>query len=294
MSEPLWSREMVAQIEVRALPGGGFANREGENFRPDATAWAVLALRAHGVGGELQDAARQRLAAAQLADGRVSISPEHPKAFWPTPLAILAWQGSPMHRAAQDRAVAFLLATSGEHWEKQPDAIHGHDSIIKGWPWTADTHSWTEPPSLAVIALRAAGYGDHERVAEARRMLLDRQIPGGGWNYGNTTMFDQTLPAMPESTGLVLDCLSDKTSRVAIQRSVAYLEKIVATLNTPRTLGWALLGLTAWGARPAAAGAWIEACLAREDRFGGYDTVSLALLLVAQRASGGLATIYKT
>jgi len=102
MSEPLWSREMVAQIEVRALPGGGFANREGEAFRPDATAWAVLAMTAHGVGGELQDAARQRLAAAQLADGRVSISPEHPKAFWPTPLAILAWQGSPAHRAAQD------------------------------------------------------------------------------------------------------------------------------------------------------------------------------------------------
>jgi len=285
---------MVAQIEARALPGGGFANREGETFRPDATAWAVLALKAHGIGGELQDSARQRLAAAQLADGRVSISPKHPKAFWPTPLAILAWQGSPVCQEAQKRAVAFLLATSGKHWEKEPDAIHGHDTIIKGWPWTADTHSWAEPTSLAVVALKAAGYGDHERVAEARRMLLDRQIPGGGWNYGNTTVFDQALHPMPESTGLVLDALSDKTSRSAIQKSLTYLEEIVSSLNTPRTLGWALLGVGAWGARPAAAIPWIEACFARANRFGGYDTVSLALLLVAQQASGGLASIYKT
>jgi len=233
------------------------------------------------------------LAAAQLADGRVSISPENPEAFWPTPLTILAWQGSPAHQAAQARAVAFLLTTAGKHWEKEPDSVHGHDTNIKGWPWTANTYSWAEPTSVAVIALRAAGYGDHERVAEARRLLLDRQIPGGGWNYGNTIVFDQTLQAMPESTGMALDALRDKISRAAIQKSLDYLEGILATLNTPRALGWALLGLGAWGARPALAENWIEACFARADRFGGYDTVSLGLLLVAHRASGGLASIYQ-
>jgi len=46
MSEPLWSWEIRGQIEARALPGGGFGNRKGEGFRPDATAWATLALRA--------------------------------------------------------------------------------------------------------------------------------------------------------------------------------------------------------------------------------------------------------
>ena len=291
MGNPPQSR-MLAELKARALPGGGFANREGEDFRPDATAWAALALMAYGVGGELQEKARRRLAATQLADGRVSISPEHPKAFWPTPLAILAWQGSPAYQKAQDRAVAFLLATAGEHWEREADAIHGHDTNIKGWPWTADTHSWVEPTSLAIMALEIAGKSAHERVAEGCRMLLDRQIPGGGWNYGNTTVFDEILHAMPESTGMALGALNGKTSRTSIQPSLDYLEKLVATLNTPRALGWALLGLGAWGVRPAAVGNWIGGCFARQDRFGGYDTVSLSLLLVAHRAPGGLKTLF--
>ena len=281
----------IEQLQERALSGGGFAIRRGGDFRPDATAWAVIALTALGSGPDLTEAARQRLAAGQLGDGRVSISPDHPQCIWPTSLAVLAWQGSPAHRAVQNRAAAFLLATSGLHWKKKVDTVLGHDPNIKGWSWRDDTHSWTEPTAMAVMALQVAGYGEHRRLPEARLMLMDRQIPSGGWNYGNTTVFGQVLHPMPESTGMVLNALSHKVSRDSVQKSMAYLEGSFPSLKTPWSLGWALLGLSSWGVRPASAGAAIEACLSRQERVGGYDTSSLAVLLLASQATKGLVSI---
>jgi hypothetical protein len=128
-------------------------------------------------------------------------------------------------------------------------------------------------------------------LEEAQRMLMDQQIPGGGWNYGNTTVFGQVLHPMPESTGMALNALSHKVTRAGVQESIAYLEDHVASFKTPWSLGWALLGLSSWGARPTSADAWIEACLTRQERVGSYDTSSLALLLLASQATEGLVSI---
>jgi hypothetical protein len=251
---------------------------------------AFVALGAHA---ELIEPARQRLAAVQLEDGRVSISPEHPSPYWPTPLALLAWQGAPAHQEARSRAAAFLLATTGRQWEGEKQSVAGHDLDLQGWSWRSDTSAWAEPTALAMMALRAAGYGDHPRLAEARRLLLDRQLPDGGWNYGNTTVFGKVLNPMPESTGLVLNALSGGVPRDAVAKSIAYLEGRLAGLVTPWSLGWAILGLGAWGARPAEAPPAIQACVARQERFPVYDTSSLALILLAFRAAGGLVSLYR-
>jgi hypothetical protein len=283
----------LQQLRERALSGGGFGIHKGGDFRPDATAWGIIALNALEPETGLIEAARQRLAGAQLGDGRVPISKDHPEAIWPTSLAVLAWQGVPAWKGAQEKAAAYLLATSGMHWKKEPESVASHDTDLKGWSWRSDTFSWCEPTAMAMMALEIAGYGNHPRLEEAKLMLLDRQIPGGGWNYGNTTVFGQVLNPMPESTGMVLNALSHKVSRETVQKSLAYLEKSYPSLKTPRSLGWALLGLGAWGARPAAAPAAIGDCLGRQERFGGYDTSSLALILVATKATGGLVSLYQ-
>ena len=49
----------IDQIWKSSLPEGGFANRPGGHYRPDATAWAVMALRMCGVAGQRLHAARQ-------------------------------------------------------------------------------------------------------------------------------------------------------------------------------------------------------------------------------------------
>jgi hypothetical protein len=192
---------------------------------------------------------------------------------------ILAWQDSPVSQVAQSRAVSFLLETTGIHFPRKPDAPWAHDTILKGWPWINDTHSWVEPTATCVMALRATGHGQHPRVIEAIRMILNRQLPHGGWNYGNTLMFGKELHPMPESTGAALTGLAGAVEQDTVARSLEYLRGGVERLRTPISLGWALLGLTAWGMWPSNGAALVERCLANQSRYGEYDTSALSLLL---------------
>lgn len=271
----------------RFLSDGGFSGRPNGQYRPDATAWAALALAEHGVWPEIVAAARSRLAADQLADGRVPIRPEHPGAAWPTSLAIFAWRGSLPHRDAKRRAVEFLLSLSGKHWPARPDSPFGHDTSIPGWPWIADTHSWVEPTSLAMLALHASGHGHHERMREGVRMLLDRQLPQGGWNYGNTTVFESQLRSFPDSTGMALTALAGYVEQSGVAASLDLLEVELPRVRTPLAIGWGLLGLGAWRRTPLRAADWLGETLARQETLGAYDTAHLALLLLSQRAVRG-------
>lgn len=279
---------LVLTLSERALPNGGFSGQTGGGYRTDATAWAILALVAVGSRKNLVQLARSQLAADQMQDGRVSLSPDHPKVFWPTPLAVIAWQGSFAHRVPQLRALKFLLDTTGKHWVKRDDPVLGHDTSIRGWPWIGDTHSWVEPTAMVLLALELTGYGDHERAREARLMLLDRQLGPGGWNYGNTSVFGQQLRAMPESTGLALNALAGRVRREFVEKSLLYLKDQVCRLRTPVSLGWSLLGLGAWGEQPADAESFVFECIDRQHVYGSYDTPQLSLLLASLLGKKGL------
>jgi hypothetical protein len=268
-------------LESRALPEGGFPARSGEPFRSDATAWAILALSRLAPGHPLLGPARDRLTTAQDLDGRVSISREHEEVFWPTALSILAWHGSEAHETHSSRSVLFLLKTRGQHRSKNPDDPVGHDPSIPGWPWIDGTHSWIEPTALSVIALKAAGHGKQDRIGQAIQMILDRQLPHGGWNYGNTTVYGRELHPMPESTGAALAGLAGQVGQGTVARSLDYLQGEVDRLRTPISLGWGLLGLTAWDLWPSNFAALVERCLANQARYGEYDTSALSLLLLA-------------
>jgi hypothetical protein len=282
---------IIKTLQKRALKEGGFVNVDNGHYRTDATAWAILALIADGNDNQIVSLPQSRLAASQLADGRVGISPQHPDVYWPTSLAILAWKQSSAYQPNLERAVQFLLSTSGTHWQRREDAATAHDTSLKGWSWIAATHSWISPTALAVIALKTAGYGDHPRVVEAGRLILDRQCDPGGWNYGNTAVFGAELRPMPEDTGLALDALKDLAPRSKLEGSLDYLHAAVNSLRTPISLTWSILGLGAWGERPAAASVWLAECWRRQERYGVYDTTSLALLVLASHLSGGLESL---
>ncbi len=209
------------------------------------------------------------------------MSREHEEAFWPTALSVLAWHGSEAHESHCSRGVLFLLKTTGQHRSKNPDEPVGHDPSILGWPWIDGTHSWIEPTALGVIALTVAGHGRHDRVREAIRMILDRQLPHGGWNYGNTTVFGRELHPMPENTGAALAGLAGQAEQGTVARSLDYLQGEVDRLRTPVSLGWVLLGLAAWDLWPSNGAALVERCLANQARYGEYDTSALCLLLLA-------------
>jgi hypothetical protein len=284
-------KDWIEKLSARALSDGGFADRPGGGHRPDATAWAVIAITASGEREDLANTARMRLQREQMKDGRVCVIPDYPKAYWPTALAIMAWHGSPKYLDSQSRALQFLLSTSGKHWKKRRHSIIGHDPAIKGWPWIENTHSWVEPTSLALLSLEVAGQHQHKRSCEARRMLLDRQLEGGGWNYGNTTVFGQILRPMPESTGMALSVLAERVPREKVTSSIAYLQEQVNRLLTPLSLSWSLLGLSTWDKRPENAEDLIFQSLSRQAVYGLYDTAQLSLLILALLGKKGLLNL---
>ncbi len=287
------STGIMEEIERRRLPDGGFRGRSQGGYRPDATAWAIMALQA--VQGDLGHLSsdRARLAADQQADGRVPLAPAAPQTFWPTPLAMLAWQGDPAFRPQQERAARFLLQTKGWRPWRTDTRISAHNPDLLGWPWVADTFSWVLPTSLAMLALTAGGWLREARVDEARQLLLDRQLPTGGWNYGNTIVFGRTLHPMPETTGVALTALAGRVDRAVVAASIDYLTARLERVRTPLSLGWGLLGLTAWQARPALADIWLQECWHRQEQFGPYDTEALALLLLAWTAIQGLPRAFR-
>lgn len=274
-------------LVMRRLSDGGFADRPGGTFRMDSTAWGILALRRSGESSHVLESACGRLKAEQGDDGRVWVHRDHAEAYWPTALAILAWQKSPASAAAQARAAEFLLRTTGIHYPWKAGDPAAHDSQLRGWPWIGGTHSWVEPTALAVMALKATGNGPHPRVREAIGMMLDRQLPHGGWNYGNTLVFGRELHPMPESTGAALSGLAGEVERGTVARSLDYLEGEVDRLRTPVSLGWSLLGLGAWNRWPSNGEALVRRCLADQSRYGDYDTSAISLLLLGELAGGG-------
>lgn len=284
----------LEELRERELEGGGFPLFPRGPYRPDATAWAVLALASAASGERDREAVasgRFRLAESQLADGRVAISPSNPDAFWPTALAILAWRGSGHHSEAQSRAVEFLLTFSGRHWTKEENSPLGHDTSIRGWSWTENSHSWVEPTSLSILALRIQGLSNHARVQEGIRLLMDRQLPSGGWNYGNTLTYGTELHPQPDCTGLALSALAGCVPESEVGESLKYLRSRLAEVRTPLSLGWGVLGLAAWGKRPGQAGEWLQKSVRRQARAGPYDTTLISLLFLAMSGKEGLASL---
>ena len=271
-------------IRSRQIDGNGFSELAGGAYRPDATAWAILALKAAGFATDI-NSARSSLEQSQLKDGRISLSGDE-KTFWPTSLAVLAWQGSAQHRKAQNRAISFLLDVSGRHWKKIQDSPASHDTSIRGWSWTEGTHSWIEPTAFALIALEVTGQTNNPRFTEGIHMIMDRQLPQGGWNYGNTVVYGQTLHPFMDTTGLALHALAGHVARKDVEKSILLLQSKISGCRTPLSLGWALFGLGAWEEFPKEGLMWVDESLKRQDKYGAYRTSLLSLLAIASICQG--------
>ena len=285
--------EVAATLLARRAASGGFragADETAESETNEATAWSVTALRVSGRATDAQRSGSAYLAGSQAEDGRLSTHPMHPGAYSPTSLAVLAWCGDDERRRERERAVEFLTVHSGTTFPRSGDSPLEMDTELAGWPWVDRTFSWVDPTSFAILALRSAAASDHPRVREGVRLLLDRQVESGGWNYGNARVFGAELRPAPDSTGVALSALAGLVSADEVARSLDLLEIDLERLRTPLSFSWLLLAASAWDRRPAdeeLAGA-CRTILERAARFGGYETAELALLLLALEADRGL------
>jgi hypothetical protein len=203
---------------------------------------------------------------------------------WGTAHAILLWAALDAYEAERQRAAAWLLETAGETWPADETGVLEHDTSIPGWPWVGGTHPWLEPTAWAVLALRREGLADHIRVRDGIRMICDRAIPSGAWNFGSAAIFGANLHPQPAPTGLALMALAGSECDAGlIQRGCAYLRRTLPRIRAPRSLAWGLLGLRAWQQRVEHADAWLAESFSRLGD-GHAGPMDLAQLLLAASA----------
>jgi hypothetical protein len=206
---------------------------------------------------------------------------------------LLLWNALTGLEKPRRRAVGWLLRQKGRAMSpaSDPDHIIGHDTSLIGWPWVWDTHSWLEPTAMAILALGREGYGDHRRVREGVRLICDRALPDGGWNYGNKAAFGTPLRPQPAPTGLALLALAQtEAPSSAVERGIRYLLEILPNTRSPAAIGWGLLGLRIWKRAPAEGSAWLaEAYRQAAGRPDAAPRLSL-LLLAGGDASLALLT----
>lgn len=273
--EPLLD-ELADERSWSYQPGGLLA--------AEPTAIAALALIAHGRASDTENACR-RLADLQTADGSVPVVAAQAAPAWATGWVVLAWSaaqqstGHSNYAGNISRAVDWILATHGRTSEKTIDM--GHDTRLDGWPWVWETHPWIEPTAINVLALKAVGQAAHPRCREGVAMLIDRLLPEGGCNYGNTSVFGQFLRPHIEPTGLaMLSLASESDASGRIERSLAWLEHFIPTTAAAASLAYGIMGLAAHDRRPPQADEWLSAA-ARQTSPRNNSPLRKALLALA-------------
>jgi hypothetical protein len=265
--------ELAAANSLGYLPASSAA--------AEPTAIAGLAFYVH----DRPDAARRaasQLIEMQQSTGNVGIrAGETPG--WPTSLAIVAWStiDRAQYRPNIDSSTTWLLANRGQAIERSAD--FGHNTELVGWSYAEKTHSWVEPTAFSVLALKSANRAQDPACREGIAVLLDRQLPGGGLNYGNTYVLGQLIRPHVQPTGIALLALAREPNvEPQIAKSLAWLRRSIGPETTPQSLAWALLGLRAHGIELPEGAAWLAAGASRVRR-GDRSPYKLALLALAQK-----------
>lgn len=261
-SQTKWIADARQQLISLFDQKHGWGYMPGSQPSTEATALACLALRANGLENKKSSSVAAMgarwLASIQQPNGAVGITETLQNPEWPTPLALLAWASLEEFRGNASRAIQWLLARKGAAFKNEEKVI-GHDTTIIGWPWNAEAHSWIEPTALAILALRRFGFASHNRTRDGLRLIINRAISTGGWNYGNNSVYGTTLRPQPAPTGIALTALIGLHPMDSmISSACAYLEHVIEETLAPQSLCWALIGLGVWNREPADANKRLE------------------------------------
>lgn len=269
-------RQLATKSEWNYHSGGAIAT--------EPAAWACLALTQHQEY-DAASLAAEWLQEVQAKDGSVGVTPSQTTPAWTTSLAILAWNsldastGKGLYRNSLERALQWTLNTQGKTAERNSEI--GHDPTLVGWSWAEGTHSWLEPTTLFVMALKATGHSDHPRTREAVRLIIDRLLPEGGCNYGNTMVLGQTLLPHVQPTGLAMLALAGEGNNDArIAKSLDYLEESLRADSSTASLCYGTLGLAAHSRQLPQATQWLSEAGERQS-----SCYRLALIAQAQSES---------
>ncbi len=226
-------------------PDGGLPYYRGNSSSAEPTLLAALALFAVGAPEASSKPPLSFLRSLQNLDGSICVDAgKRDQGLWLTAPAAIAFHRLGLKDNLKN-ALDFILSVRSLTALNDPRLKQ--DNTLTGWPWVRGTFGWVEPTAWSVIALSLGGLGEHARTLEGRKLLLDRQIPSGGWNYGNPSLYDKELLPFWDTTGLALVALKDNSGAASLDRSLDLLDESQDKIESLRGLAWAVLGLQCHG-----------------------------------------------
>ncbi len=239
------SASIASELLADRNADGGWPYRRGEASSTESTALAVLALSALPQPPDVSGAAAW-LAARQRGDGFLTAGLVHEEPSWTTSLAAMALARLGPIQAADLAAEALLNAPVTTFGGLLTAGLYGYDTTIEGWPWTIGDFSFVEPTALAMIFLKQQGHAGSPRVRSAARLLRDRALDDGGWNYGEPEVLGGKLYPAAVPTALALLALADEQDAVTAA-ALEWLRSQLGQLTTLFSLGWAAAALGVLG-----------------------------------------------
>ena len=291
------SRLLTSLLAARRDGAWGYRpNTTAGSLAAEPTVWAALALHAVQPDEKAIIAdALEWLSDQQQSDGRIGVTEKLDQPAWTTALACLAWNlcgeaNADRFGKQSQSALQWLINLRGQ--EIDPKAAgFAYDTRLIGWPWVAGTNSWLEPTAYAILAMNCGPHSleaSRPRVDEGVRLLLDRAVPSGGWNYGNPQALGNGLRAFTDTTGIALCALAGGLATQAISGAIEFLSAELPRVRAPLSLSWGLMGLRAWNVAPSDTEKWLSAAVTESDE---HELTPLycAMLLLAGTADFSLA-----
>ena len=241
------------RLAALAVPGGGWGYQPGRPAHLEPTCFAALALAGTRHQG-LVDAALAAVEADRRPDGSYRLGRGLPEAAWPTALVLFTRYA--LRHGGDDLAVTaarllVLESRASEPSAEAADMAVDIDLSLKGWGWAENNFAWVEPTAWACLALRRAGYGDHPRVREGLRLLIDRAFDSGGANYGNRVVLGRPTEPIPGPTAVMLLALQGEADEPRVEAAKGYLRLVGAKSTDLEHLAWAKLALATHAADTA-------------------------------------------
>jgi uncharacterized protein (DUF362 family) len=247
------SLERLAKL---AHPAGGWGYVADQPAHVEPTCLALLAL--YPEADRFPDAVRGGrgfLSSCRRPDGSYRLARGRDAAVWGTALALFteaAYLNSGAPTADVLLTASTLLGIKGKAVDADPEVADmcDIDVSLTGWPWGEGTFSWVEPTAWACLALTRLGYGDHPRVREGVKLLLDRAFDEGGANYGNRMILGRMTEPIPGPTALLLLALQERRDEPRVKAAVQYLLRLLAAGRDLDHLAWGRLALDLFHEEP--------------------------------------------
>jgi hypothetical protein len=275
---------LVAALDRLRNTDGGWPYVRGRKSRLEATCWAAL-----GAGLPLTTTPLTRW----TTTGGLLTEPTggDPNFAFNALAALVATANGATALATQ--VTAALVEVSGAVVPPSPSIRI--DTSLAGWSWTRGTFSWVEPTSWCILAVKrtaAASSAVTRRIGDAEKMMRDRACRGGGWNYGNSEVLGQLLPAHVPTTAVGILALQDKAGNGYVTDAIRFLERQALTEPSTTALALSALALAAVD-RPA--GGVVDALVAHSEAaiaFGNAAALGMAAHALACARTGRPSSVF--